>query len=801
MEDKKEPSVVEVEKEYLQFLNDISENERPKIARFFFSELLYQVDPENFIKIPSRCMSLVLYETFPEIKGMRDSRDILKTTFDKVEFSVQFIINYEQTLKSIKDPQEKNKTSKLLTTSPEFYQYAAVKKFIRCIFGNILSQQLISQSDFLFYIRNYYLPARTSFFGFLKNKFSSLTTREFLLLSNGLKSYWKEMSDVYFDVRYMNLKTKYEKMISKLRQLIDTNIPEIITHIQFVIENNLPDFLIYDHFRNQFKDRPLKAKVLKTPNQLMELVREQAFFPEKQDLQKRIMSAAAIATNTKSFVKTLQEKEIELNKELYFSKVKPGTELSRYAYTKRPITYMYYNPFVRPWPPIFPDIKTHLFLPIVRYERLYYSQETADMFEKQIFQISEKSDFKKEQEQKQFCGRFYYFEPSSELILDLGPRNQVIIAATKVDAMKQLFERFAMLDEKQMYQVLKVLDQSNLNIRVKKELRFILNHLVIARFPESMSVNVKASELFAKDWIEPSLSFYFSSFNEKTTDMKNVKIIRDDKSIYVKGRFLYTVIVTDTSNNEKQELKNALIEFTVLDKKNALFDFLVKNDLRIKLTAKSPDNRYQPINLIVTIREQLTISKILMDHLIFLSAIYFIGMNPNDPNEITKFFLKYYPFWTTMVDKTNFQQRVPGTNLIYGFPCGYAINPSQKERDKIDEVEPLFSKGYLDHFDQILCHFGIALNITCFILQKERGEYRATTEILDLRLSNPKTDLVTYNVKKDNQVVQVKYPNYNLYRRALPAGLKSWYDPIWTNQNTFVFCPSLWIQDMGFLSV
>lgn len=45
----------------------------------------------------------------------------------------------------------------------------------------------------------------------------------------------------------------------------------------------------------------------------------------------------------------------------------------------------------------------------------------------------------------------------------------------------------------------------------------------------------------------------------------------------------------------------------------------------------------------------------------------------------------------------------------------------------------LWEKGLHDYLDQLLCLYGRELGYSCIILQREKGEFRATTEILDVR--------------------------------------------------------------------
>lgn len=509
-----------------------------------------------------------------------------------------------------------------------------------------------------------------------------------------------------------------------------------------------------------------------------------------QDLLKRVTQSADLATsNAQTLMKELATSEIRSNRLDYFqpptaastAAASDSQSTSLFPYTKRPRSLMIYNPFVLPWSVA--ETENHIFLPVIRYENLYYSSVTN--YKEQV-KIAEKE--KVLTSNNEFCGKFYYFEPSSEIILDLGTKNQVVIAATKVHAFEIMLLNFITLSKLDMSKMYKNIQDSKLEQKKKVNLLDLLIPIMYFKYPS---------------W------FYFKNFNEQK--FSNLFLLRLIEMYILTGNNRFYTTIDGKAFTMDREKVFFNIKFKQGHNDRGFFEFNdPKTNQNIIHFCKSTTDVNAPIrflmkwvsakglehNFLFTI--QFTKQQILKPFIMCL--LWYAVHMFTDKKDFDMFdYIKiYYPFWTTMVTERNISQIIQAPEMTtvkipMGFPCG--IISDSKEKVDIDSIAPLFSKAYLDEFDQILCRLGIGFGFTCIILQKERGEYRATTEVIDLRLDQ--NYLKTYEIKKDQRIIKVQHPNYNLYRRPLPPNQQSWF----TDQ-TFVYknvCPTIWLQTMGFV--
>lgn len=226
-----------------------------------------------------------------------------------------------------------------------------------------------------------------------------------------------------------------------------------------------------------------------------------------------------------------EEKQPEQGKEdvLGFAYAEPKLNVPRYTATFRPINHM--KTMCTKEAKICPsDVK--FYLPVNRYKNLMYHSERDELDDEleKAFASVEKKDEKKDSSRTQYCGKFYYIEPQSNVVLDMGT---VVIFASKVHAWYKFKEILS-------------LSQDHLDLELFERMTrkgpnaggwiWALENIMNPLKKEQLSEEQKLE--FTRKYIKP---YYFALFNdEKEVDNSYIeelgtnslypnKVVREEK--------------------------------------------------------------------------------------------------------------------------------------------------------------------------------------------------------------------------------------------------------------------------------
>jgi len=430
-----------------------------------------------------------------------------------------------------------------------------------------------------------------------------------------------------------------------------------------------------------------------------------------------------------------QRKEADLARERYHDATKNANTKkqqendARYVFTRRPKTMMYElvpKKFVRP------SIVKY-YLPVVRYPGLYYDNESSD----------------KSHDLISFCGMFYYVEPSSTTLLELG---STLITATKAHALRTLVHRIRNLfDETQILEFLGEIEDEAVQLGpdvdftdqgMDEESFGILSSLLNAAVKESRE------------------KFSFPKLSEIEDIVEHVEKKAGKK-------WIFSVLRRNDKRKEHKFFDAFVTNFERLYTRN--FEWIgFQISVQYLFDGVTETMRFQTDEKNDRIRIWNEIDRALYQRVKpILPDLYDTKTIKDEKTNETRQELRIWneivqPFFFQILNDEKHVQPIKELGINSLYPC----------HEQTSKWEP--GLGAFDLLDQPICRLAKFLHLDTIVLQREMGEYRAVTEILDTR--------------KDS---------FQYLIRAVPP-LANKNDSWWTP--TIPLCETVWFLGNGLLT-